>query len=167
MNSENESISPHGATNPASEIPTVVGFSVFLESGTRAVAGVLRRFETTRCRVLAVQTLPANSAALVKLIVTHPEEGRIILERAGLPLADYHLVGVLLPDGGQPLLRTCLPLAQANVLLRSSHLVPLPARKKIALLLDADPLQRAAEILLAHGFDLVSSETLNQESFGS
>lgn len=167
MNAENESLSPDEASPPLPEIPTVVGFSVFLESGTRAVAGVLRRFETTRCRVVAVQTVPANSAALLKLVVTHPEEGRIILERAGLPLADYHLVGVLLPDGTQPVLRACFPLAQANILLRSTHLVPLPVRKKIALLLDVDPLRRAAEILLAHGFDLVSSETLNQESFGS
>lgn len=166
MNSENESLNLSNHGGMLDDIPRIVGFTIFLESGPRQVAGVLRRFETSRCRILAVETQPGNTAGLLKLVVTHHDEGRMILERAGLPLADYHLLAVVLPDGTQPLLRVFLPLAQGNVLVRASHLIPCCSRKRNVILLEAEPLLRAAEILLAHGFDLVRSDALDQDALG-
>lgn len=149
---------------PSSEPPLVQGFIVFLESGISQLNNLLRRFDVSRCRVLALHVTSQCGAAMVRIIVSHPEEGRIILERAGLPIADYRLVGVVLPDGVQPLLRVYLPLIQANISVTATHVVPLTGRGKNAVLLEVDAPSRTIEILLAHGFQLIDEKMLAQES---
>jgi len=163
MGSENPSFdtNEHGSQP---EVPLVRGFIVFLESGTRQLPNILRRFDTSRCRILSIHATPQCGAALVRIVVSHPEEGRGILERAGLPISDYQLIGVVLPDGVQPLLRVYLPLVQANIAVIATHIVPLPSRNKNAVLLEVDALARASEILLAHGFQLIDEGVLAHES---
>ncbi|MGQ9769064.1 MAG: hypothetical protein ACUVQG_00790 [Thermogutta sp.] len=150
--------------NSQAEIPLIRGFIVFLESGMCQIPNVLRRFDTSRCRILSIHATPQCGAATLKLVASHPEEGRLILERGGLPIADYHLIGVFLPDGVQPLLRVYLPLVQANVGVAVTHMIPLRARNKAAILLEVDSIPRAAEILLAHGFQLIDDDVLAKES---
>lgn len=150
--------------NPQIEIPLIRGFIVFLESGTCQLPNVLRRFDTSRCRILSIHAAPQCGAATIKIVVSHSEEGRIILERAGLPISDYDMVGVLLPDGVQPLLRVYLPLVQANIVVTTTHVIPLPVRNKAAVLLEVDSISRASEILLAHGFQLINEKVLADES---
>ncbi|ASV74338.1 hypothetical protein THTE_1736 [Thermogutta terrifontis] len=164
MSTENNSVTPNNDPPGENGLSVLTGFQVFLESGLRQIGGVLRRFETTRCEVLALETVPGNPAALLKIVVTYPNDGRIILERAGLPFTDYRLVGVVLPDGVQPLLRILLPLAQGNVLVRATHTVLLPNKKRALVLLEAEPVPRAVEILLTHGFNLVPPELFNEET---
>ncbi|MBC7351441.1 MAG: hypothetical protein H5U08_03700 [Thermogutta sp.] len=166
MSTENNPLAPNNEPSDGNGLSVLTGFQVFLESGLRQIGGVLRRFETTRCEVLALETVPGNPAALLKMVVTHPNDGRIILERAGLPFTDYKLVGVILPEGVQPLLRILLPLAQGNVLVRATHSVVLPGRERAVVLLEAEPIPRAVEILLTHGFDLVPAKLLDEETQG-
>ncbi|MGB9689440.1 hypothetical protein [Thermogutta sp.] len=166
MSMENNSAAPNSEPPDENGLAVLSGFQVFLESGLREIGGVLRRFETSRCEVLVLETMPGNPAALLKMVVTHPNEGRIILERAGLAFTDYRLVGVVLPDGVQPLLRILLPLAQGNVLVRATHSVLFPGKKRLAVLLEAEPVARAVEILLTHGFNLVPPALLDEETQG-
>ncbi len=149
---------------PSPEPPLIQGFIVFLESGVGQLNNLLRRFDVSRCRVLSLHVTPQCGAATVRIIVSHPEEGRIILERAGLPIADYQLVGTILPEGVQPLLRVYLPLIQANISVTATHVVPLAGRGKNAVLLEVDSPTRTIEILLAHGFQLIDDKMLAQES---
>jgi hypothetical protein len=150
--------------NPQAEIPLIRGFIVFLESGMCQLANVLRRFDTSRCRILSIHATPHCGAAILKIVASHPDEGRIILERGGLPISDYDMIGVLLPDGVQPLLRVYLPLVQANIIVTTTHVIPLPVRNKAAVLLEVDSIARASEILLAHGFQLIDDKVLADES---
>nr|BAL53266.1 hypothetical conserved protein [uncultured Planctomycetota bacterium] len=166
MSTENNSVTPNNDLPDGNGLSVLTGFQVFLESGLRQIGGVLRRFETSRCEVLALETVPGNPAALLKIVVTYPNDGRIILERAGLPFTDYRLIGVVLPDGVQPLLRILLPLAQGNVLVRATHTALRPSKKRGLVLLEAEPVPRAVEILLTHGFNLVPPELLNEETQG-
>jgi len=163
MGSENNSFDANEHATQG-EVPLVRGFIVFLESGIRQLPNILRRFDTSRCRILSIHAIPQCGAALVKIVVSHPEEGRAILERAGLPISDYQLIGVILPDGVQPLLRVYLPLVQANVTVTATNIVPLLTRNKNAVLLEVDAIARASEILLAHGFQLIDDGVLALES---
>jgi hypothetical protein len=146
------------------EIPLIRGFIVFLESGTCQLANVLRRFDTSRCRILSIHVTPHCGAATLKIVTSHPDEGRSILEKGGLPISDYDMIGVLLPDGVQPLLRVYLPLVQANIVVTTTHVIPLSARSKAAILLEVDSIARASEILLAHGFQLINDKVLADAS---
>lgn len=146
------------------ETPIVRGFIVFLELGTRQLANLLRRFDTTRCRILFAEMLPKSGTGLLKLAVTYPEEGRTILERAGLPIAEYTMLGVILPEAVQPILRVVLPLIGANITVYATHLVPLAKRQQNVLLLEVDSIARAGDLLLAHGFALVGDAVLANDA---
>ena len=85
--------------------PTLRQFTVFLENRVGQLLEVVRRFEGSRVRIVALSITDAGECAFVRFLLSHPEQGREILERAGLPLIESDLLGVELPDDHQPLLR--------------------------------------------------------------
>ena len=87
--------------------PTLRQFTVFLENRVGQLLEVVRRFEGSKVRIVALSINEASECAFVRLVLSHPEQGREILERAGLALIESDLIGVELPQGRQPLLRVC------------------------------------------------------------
>ena len=62
------------------------------------VMEVLRRFEGSRVRIVALSINDATECSIVRMIVSYPDIGREILERAGLSIMETELVGVVLDD---------------------------------------------------------------------
>ena len=56
-------------------------------------------------RIVALSISDMAECALVRFLLSHPEQGREILERAGLAIVESDLLGVELPDGSQPMRR--------------------------------------------------------------
>ncbi len=65
--------------SPVYGVPRKTGWGKLLE--------VVRRFEGTGIRIVALSISDAAECAFVRFLVSHPERGREILERAGL--GDY------------------------------------------------------------------------------
>ena len=59
----------------------------------------IRRFEGSKVRIVALSIADSSECAFVRFLLSHPEQGREILERAGLALIESDLIGVELPDG--------------------------------------------------------------------
>ena len=95
--------------------PAIRQFTVFLENRIGQLLEVIRRFEGTKVRIVALSISDAGECAFVRFLLSHPEEGREILERAGLAIIESDLIGVDLPDGSDALLRICTALLQAEV----------------------------------------------------
>ena len=64
---------------------------------------------------MALSISDAGECAFVRFLLSHPEEGREILERAGLAIIESDLIGIDLPEGSDALLRVCTVLLQAEV----------------------------------------------------
>ena len=65
--------------------PALRQFTVFLENRVGQLLEVIRRFEGSRVRIVALSISDAAECAFVRFLLSHPEQGRELLERAGLP----------------------------------------------------------------------------------
>ena len=103
------------ATLRGRDYPTIRQFTVFLENRVGQLLEVIRRFEGSRVRIVALSINDATECAFVRFLLSHPEQGREILERAGLAIIESDLIGLELPDRPNPLLEVCTALLQAEV----------------------------------------------------
>ena len=103
------------ATMRGRDYPTIRQFTVFLENRVGQLLEVVRRFEGSKVRIVALSIQDSFECSMVRFLLSHPEQGREILERAGLALIESDLIGIELPDTSQPLLQVCTALLQAEV----------------------------------------------------
>src|SRR5512134_1499939 len=89
------------ATMRGRNYPSIRQFTVFLENRVGQLLEVVRRFEGSRVRIVAFSIADSAECAFVRFLLSHPEQGREILERAGLAIIESDLIGVELPDDDQ------------------------------------------------------------------
>src|SRR5437763_9376805 len=89
------------ATMRGRDFPTIRQFTVLLENRVGQLLEVVRRFEGSRVRIVALSINDATECALLRLLLSHPEQGREILERAGLAIIETYLIGADSPQGQQ------------------------------------------------------------------
>ena len=143
--------------------PTLRQFTVFLENRVGQLLEVVRRFDGSKVRIVALSITDSGECAFVRFLLSHPEQGREILERAGLALIESDLIGVELPDGHQPLLRICTALLQAEVtIIQASPILARP-RGRPAVALMVDNTEMGLETLVNKGFTMISEADLDEE----
>ncbi|NCX99630.1 MAG: acetolactate synthase [Planctomycetia bacterium] len=143
--------------------PTLRQFTVFLENRVGQLLEVVRRFEGSRVRIVALSITDAGECAFVRFLLSHPEQGREILERAGLPLIESDLLGVELPDDQQPLLRICTALLQAEVNIIQAYPILARPRGRPAVALMVDNTEMGLETLTGRGFTMITEGDLNED----
>src|SRR5919109_3106424 len=97
------------------DYPAIRQFTVFLENRVGQLLEVIRRFEGSKVRIVALSIADSTECAFARFLLSHPEQGREILERAGLAIIESDLIGIELPEGPNPLLDVCTALLQAEV----------------------------------------------------
>ena len=112
---------------------------------------------------MALSIVDSSECAFVRFLLDKPEQGREILERAGLAIIESDLIGVELPDGNQPLLQVCTALLQAEVNIVQAY--PLLARPcgMPAVALMVDNIEMGIETLEAKGFTMLTEGDLEEE----
>jgi hypothetical protein len=140
--------------------PTIRQFTVFLENRVGQLLDVVRRFEGTGIRIVALSINDSAECAFVRFLVSHPERGREILERAGLAIIETDLIGVELPSTGQPLLRVCSTLLQAEINIVQAYPMLVRPRGVPAVALMVDNIEAAQQILSERGFQMITEGDL-------
>lgn len=143
--------------------PTLRQFTVFLENRVGQLLEVVRRFEGSRVRIAALSISEAAECAFVRFVLSDPEPGREILERAGLAIVETDLIAVELPSGPQPLVRVCTALLQAEVNIMQTYPLLLHPNDRPAVALMVDNLEMAMETLASKGFNMLSEDDLHGE----
>jgi hypothetical protein len=142
--------------------PTLRQFTVFLENRVGQLLEVVRRFEGSRVRIVALSINDSGECAFVRFLLSHPEQGREILERAGLAIIESDLLGVELPDDQQPLLRICTALLQAEVNIIQAYPIMVRPRGQPAVALMVDNTEMGMETLAAKGFSMITEADLDE-----
>lgn len=142
--------------------PTLRQFTVFLENRVGQLLEVVRRFEGSRVRIVALSINDSGECAFVRFLLSHPEQGREILERAGLAIIESDLLGVELPDDLQPLLRICTALLQAEVNIIQAYPIMARPRGRPAVALMVDNTEMGMETLAAKGFTMITEGDLDE-----
>jgi len=151
-------------TSRGRNYPAIRQFTVFLENRVGQLLEVVRRFEGSRVRIVAFSIADSAECAFVRFLLSHPEQGREILERAGLAMVESDLIGVELPEGPQPLLRVCTALLQAEVNITQAYPLLVRPRGRPAVALMVDNIDVALETLDSKGFvTLTEGDLLEDE----
>ncbi len=148
------------ATARGRDYPSIRQFTVFLENRVGRLLEVVRRFQGSGVRIVGLSINDATECAIVRLVLSHPEQGREILERAGLPIIETDLVGVQLPRGSDPLLQVCSSLIQAEINIVQTYPLIVQPQEEPVLVLMVDNVEAALETLATDGFQLVSEQDL-------
>src|SRR5919109_3256421 len=90
--------------------PSVRQFNVFLENRVGALLDVVRRFEITDIRIVALTVVDLADCAITRIVLSDPERALEIFQQADLPVTESDLLVVQLPDGPQPVLHICKAL---------------------------------------------------------
>ena len=151
------------ATMRGRNYPSIRQFTVFLENRVGQLLEVVRRFEGSKVRIVALSISDSAECAFVRFLLSHPEQGREILERAGLALIESDLIGVELPDGPQPLLRVCTALLQAEINIIQAYPLLVRPHGQPCVALMVDNIEMGLETLAAKGFSMISEADLTQD----
>src|SRR5262249_57336176 len=95
--------------------PTVTQFSVFLENRVGQLLELVRAFHGSKVRIVGLSISDAADCCIIRLVLSHPEQGREILNLNDLPFAENELLVAELPAGPQSLVDLCAALLQAEI----------------------------------------------------
>ena len=142
------------------DYPSIRQFTVFLENRVGQLLEVVRRFEGSKVRIVSLSIHDSTECAFVRFLLSHPEQGREILERAGLPLIETDLIGIELPNGTQPLLQVCTALLQAEVNIVQAYPLLMRPHGRPAVALMVDNIEMGMETLASKGFTMITEGDL-------
>jgi hypothetical protein len=140
--------------------PAIRQFTAFLENRVGQLLEVIRRFEGTKVRIVALSITNSSECAFVRFLLSHPEEGREILERAGLAIIESDLIGVELPQGSHALQQICTALLQAEVNIVQAYPLLVRPHGRAAVALMVDNIELGQETLAARGFSMITEADL-------
>lgn len=144
--------------------PALRQYTVFLENRVGQLLEVLKRFEGTGIRVVALSINDAAECAFVRFLLSDADRGRELLERSGLAIIETDLVGVELPDVPQPLLRVCTALLQAELNIIQAYPLIVRPHGKPAVAIMVENIELAMETLHTKGFRILNEGDLQDES---
>jgi hypothetical protein len=144
------------------DYPTIRQFTVFLENRVGRLMELLRKFDGSGVRIVAINIHDSTECSLVRVVLTDPERGREILERAGLAMIESDLVAVELPDDPQPLLRVCTALLSSEINLVQAYPLLGLQNGNQAVALMVDNCEIAADTLQRKGFRVIEESDLNR-----
>ena len=148
-------------TGRGRDYPTIRQFTIFLENKVGSLQAFLRRFVKSDVRILALSIIDSSECSILRCILSHPEQGREILERAGLAMIESDLIAIeLSPESNQPLLEVCTALLRAEVNLIQSYPLMRGADHEATVAIMVDNVDQAQLILGEQGFKMVTENEL-------
>ena len=143
--------------------PTIRQFSVFVENRVGQLFDLMRVFEGSKVRVAAFSIVDSVDSAIVRLVLTHPEQGLELLKSRGFALTESDLIGVELHRTAQPILQVCTALLQAEINIHYAYplLLHPPGRQAVALYVDN--IEMAMNTLAEKNFTVLSEADLSAE----
>jgi hypothetical protein len=142
------------------DYPSIRQFTVFLENRVGQLLDLVRRFEGGKVRIVAISIHDSTECCFVRFLLSHPEQGREILERAGLAMIETDLIAVELPESSQPLLNVCTALLQAEVNIVQAYPLLLRPNDRPVVALMVDNIDTAMDTLRDKGFNILSEGDL-------
>jgi hypothetical protein len=142
-----EVLPPQTQEGAGFERTRVPQFTIFLEN---RVVGVIN--------ALAIEE--SADSALVRVICSNPDDGRVALKGAGFSFSETDVLAVELPRGShRPLVSICTALLSAEINIHYAYpLLMRPRGPALALYVDDPTL--AAQILIRKGFVLIGESDL-------
>jgi hypothetical protein len=140
--------------------PTVTQFSVFLENRVGQLLEVYRSFQGSKVRIVGLTISDSADCSILRLILSHCEQGREILAVTKRAFAENELLVVELPSGPQSLADMCMALLQAEINIHYAYPLLVHPRNRPAVVIHVDNIEQASSTLHSMGFDVLCEADL-------
>ena len=140
--------------------PTVTQFSVFLENKVGQLLEVVRAFHGSKVKIVGLSISDSADCCILRLILSHPEQGREILALNKLAFAENELLAVELIAGPQSLVDLCTGLLQAEINIHYAYPLIVHPHGKAGVAMHIDNVEQAGSTLRAKGFEILCEADL-------
>ena len=137
-------------------------FTVFMENRVGRLQTLVRSYEETSGRIVALSIQNSADTALVRLICSDPDAAKEILNKDGFSFTEQDILAVQLPKRTQhPLMNICAALLAAEINIHYAYPLMLsPSGPALALYVDDPTL--AAQLFIKKGFTLIGESDLRK-----
>ena len=151
------------ATSRGRDWPSVRQFNVFLANRMGALLDLVRRFETTDVKLVALTVVENADCAIIRLVASDPERAYAILQHAKFPFTESDLLVVKLPDNDQPLLTICKAMLSAEININYAYplMIGVGPMGSTALAMHVEDHEGAVNTLSLQGFTIFTEGDLN------
>lgn len=140
--------------------PSVTQFSVFLENRVGQLLEVLRAFQGSKVKIVGLTISDSADCSILRLLLSHPEQGREILALHKLAFAENELLITELPGGPSSLVDVCTSLLQAEINIYYAYPLIVHPHGRAAVALHIDNIEQAGVTLHAMGFEIICEADL-------
>ncbi len=140
--------------------PTITQFSVFLENRVGQLLEIVRVFNGTKVKIVGLSISDSADCCIIRVILSHPEQGREILQLNKLPFAENELLVAELPSGPQSLVELCTALLRAEINIHYAYPLIVHPHGKAAVALHIDNTEQASVMLQEKGFEILCEADL-------
>ena len=141
--------------------PSVTQFSVFLENRVGQLLEVIRGFQGSKVKIVGLTISDSADCSILRLVLSHPEQGREILSLNKLAFAENELLVAELPTGPQSLAELCTALLQAEINIYYAYPLLVHPHGRAAVALHIDNIEQASQTLHAQGFEILCEADLS------
>jgi len=143
--------------------PSVRQYNVFLANRMGALLDLVRRFETTDVKLVALTVVETADCAIIRLVPSDPERAYEILTQAKLPFTESDLLVVKLPDNDQPLLTICKALLAAEINIHYAYplMIGIGPMGNTAVAMHVEDHETAVNTLSTQGFTIFTEDDLD------
>jgi hypothetical protein len=142
--------------------PGVNQFSIFLPNKVGALMEVVRSLNEQNIHVLAISVQDSADTAIVRIVVTDPDQVRNIFHQHNIPFSVCELCVVELREGPTQLGTMLASLLAAEVNIFGSYALLTHPRGRTALALHVEDNECACSVLSSHGFKILSQADLSR-----
>ena len=154
-------ISATKATGKASG-PRVKQFSVFLPNKVGALSDIVKVLAEHSVHVLALNVQDSADSAIVRLVVSDPEQVQDLFGIHDIPFSMCNIVVVELKEGAMELSKLLSALLMAEVNIHGSYGLLTRPLGNCALAVHVEDNDCATAVLLSHGFRLLSQMDISR-----
>jgi len=136
--------------------PRVKQFSVFLPNKVGALSEIVKLLHERNIDVLALDVQDSADCAIVRIVISDPEQTQELFELHDIPFAASNIVVVELRGGASELPKLLSALLMAEVNIHSCYGLLTRPRGNTALALHVEDNDCAIAVLTSHGFRILS-----------
>ena len=142
--------------------PPVKQFSIFLKNKVGALLDVVKMLNEHNVLVLALAVQDSADAAIVRVVVSDPEQVQELFAMQDIPCATCDLIVVELKEGASDLGKLLTGLLMAEVNIHGSYSLLTRPRGRTALALHVEDEECASAVLRSHGFRMLSQTDISR-----
>jgi hypothetical protein len=140
--------------------PSVTQFSVFLENRVGQLQDVWRAFQGSKVRIVGLTISDSADCSILRLLLSHSEQGREILALNKNAVAENELLVVELPTGPQALSDLCAALLRAEINIHYAYSLLVQPHNRPAVAIHVDNMELASMTLRNNGFEVLCEADL-------